>query len=170
MPAMFPPIGITDAGRTDSDIKGPTIPKPVLFALKTRMQVVTRARTRILPPAFELLINGITKDKNGSVVVSATVKLYTTAGDRMLETVVSDASTGAFSFSSVGLGQSYYVVAYKTGAPDLAGTTLNTLTASGPLPPTNTSVYLRDPTLPDSGGGGAVYRPIGSPVIRNLSQ
>jgi len=147
----------------------PQLPKPILFALKTKMQVVVRARTRILPPTVGLLINGITKDKNGTVVVSATVKLYRTLTDQMMETTVSNATTGAFSFGMVGLSQAYYVVAYKVGAPDLAGTTLNTLTGDGNVPPANTSVYLRDPTTPDIGGGSAAYRVIGSPVVRRLA-
>lgn len=164
-PGKFPPISDTMFGRTDSDIKGPGIPKPMVFKMKSRTLGILRARAFITPPAIKLSINGITKDKNGTVIGSATVKLYMTATDVMLETVVSDASTGVFSFGSATLGQAYYVVAYKAGAPDLAGTTLNTL--NGAILPADTSVYLRDPTTADSGGAGA-FRPIGSAVVRRL--
>jgi hypothetical protein len=78
-------------------------------------------------PAPRLLISGITKDSTGAILGSCVVELYNTRTDLPLEKVTSDASTGAYSFSSVGGGQTYYVVAYKAGAPDVAGTTVNTL-------------------------------------------
>ena len=144
----------------------PSLPKPLtMFMLKSGVRGAWPVRARVYPinPAQELLINGITRDKNGTIVGSATVDLYRTLTDQMVETVVSNASTGAFSFSAVGLGQQYYIVAYKAGSPDIAGTTLNTLTSNGAMVPADTSVYLRDPTTADSGGGGGtrVYGLIG---------
>jgi hypothetical protein len=81
-------------------------------------------------PAVQLFISGITKDSTGAVLGSCTVSLYRTLDDRLMERVVSDPATGVYSFSSVGLGETYYIVAYKSGAPDVAGTTTNTLIGS----------------------------------------
>lgn len=78
-------------------------------------------------PAAKLRIVGITKDGTGTVIGSATVKLYRTVDDALMDTCVSDAITGAYSFSAIGLSESYYAVAYKAGVPDLSGTTVNTL-------------------------------------------
>lgn len=80
-----------------------------------------------MTPPTRLIISGVTKDSTNTILGSCTVKLYRTADDVYLETCVSDAVTGAYSFSTVGLAEQYYVVAYKPGAPDVAGTTANTL-------------------------------------------
>ncbi len=82
---------------------------------------------RIPPPATRLTVSGITKDSTGTALGSCVVSLYRTLDDVMIEEVTSDATTGVYLFSSVGLGQTYYVVAYKAGSPDVAGTTVNTL-------------------------------------------
>jgi hypothetical protein len=44
----------------------------------------------------------------------------------VLQTVISDPSTGAYTFY-LALNIPCYVVAYKVGAPDVGGTTVNTL-------------------------------------------
>lgn len=74
-------------------------------------------------------ISGITKDSTGAVLGSCTVKLYETATDLLLQTTISDAVTGAYAFF---LTPSIpcYVVAYKVGAPDVTGVTLNTLVSA----------------------------------------
>lgn len=81
---------------------------------------------RILPPV-KLIISGVTKDSLGNVLGSCTVSLFRTIDDILFEEQTSDASTGAYSFSSIGLSENYYVVAYKAGSPDVAGTTRNDL-------------------------------------------
>jgi hypothetical protein len=78
-------------------------------------------------PVTRLSISGITKDSTGIALGSCTVTLYRTSDDLLMERVVSDPSTGAYSFSSVGGAETYYVVAYLAGSPDVAGTTVNTL-------------------------------------------
>lgn len=78
-------------------------------------------------PATKLRIVGVTKDGTGAIIGSATVKLYRTVDDLLMDLCVSDAVTGAYSFSAIGLAETYYAVAYKAGAPDLSGTTVNTL-------------------------------------------
>jgi len=70
---------------------------------------------------------GVTRDSNGVAVGSVRVELFLTAGDLPLMTAVSD-TTGNFNFNNPGTGP-FYIVAYKAGSPDLAGTTVNTLRA-----------------------------------------
>jgi hypothetical protein len=78
-------------------------------------------------PTLRIYISGVTKDSTGAVLGSCVVHLFRTSGDLEIDMTTSDASTGAYSFSGVGLGETYYVVAYKAGSPDVAGTTVNTL-------------------------------------------
>lgn len=77
-------------------------------------------------PATYLRIFGVTKDSTGAALGSCIVDLFRTADDKLMDSVVSDGS-GNYEFRSASLSTAYYVVAYKTGAPDLAGTTVNTL-------------------------------------------
>lgn len=86
-------------------------------------------RTLFTPPT-RLIISGVTRDSTGAILGSCSVALYRTSDDVLMERVTSDNSTGAYSFSAVGLSETYYVTAYKAGAPDLAGTTVNTLTGA----------------------------------------
>jgi hypothetical protein len=101
-------------------------PQPIIFAIRSKFNVIKSLR-RKPQPAHILLISGITKDSAGAILGSCVVTLYQTVGDKMMEKVTSDATTGAYSFSAVGLSETYYVVAYKAGVPDVAGTTINSL-------------------------------------------
>lgn len=76
-------------------------------------------------PERNYIISGVTKDSTGAVLGSCTVKLFNTATNILEQTTVSDAS-GNYSFT-VDKTQTYYEVSYKAGAPDVAGTTVNTL-------------------------------------------
>lgn len=77
-------------------------------------------------PASQLFISGITKDSLGVALPACTVSLFRTSDNLFIQSVVSDGS-GNYSFPGVGCGETYYVVAYKAGSPDVAGTTINTL-------------------------------------------
>lgn len=101
--------------------------QPILFQLN-RDGLPSSPLSRVtIPPPQQLYISGVTKDSAGAVLGSCVVELYRTLDDMPLEKVTSDAATGVYRFSAVGAGQSYYVVAYKQGSPDVAGTTVNTL-------------------------------------------
>src|SRR2546428_3345442 len=56
---------------------------------------------RTTTPVYNFTIGGITKDSSGNALGGCTVKLYATATDTMLQTVTSDAATGAYLFASV---------------------------------------------------------------------
>lgn len=72
------------------------------------------------------LLSGVTKDSTGTILGSCKVELYYTATDLPISAQISDPTTGAFSFL-IGPSNTYYLVAYKQGSPDVAGTTVNTL-------------------------------------------
>ncbi len=82
-------------------------------------------------PAFSTqgyTITGVTKDSTGAPLGEVTLDLFDTRTDAFIATTTSDGS-GNYSFGVSG-GGSYYLVAYKAGVPDVAGTTANTLVAS----------------------------------------
>jgi hypothetical protein len=77
------------------------------------------------PTAFR--ISGFTKDSTGTILAGCTVHMLKTVNDQLQEVVVSGPD-GYFQFKYAGQSSSYYLVAYKPGSPDVAGTTINTLT------------------------------------------
>jgi hypothetical protein len=70
-------------------------------------------------------IVGVTRDASGAPLASVTVKLFKTSDNSLVNSTVSDGS-GVYSFT-VTPSTAYYLLAYKSGTPDVAGTTLNTL-------------------------------------------
>jgi len=74
----------------------------------------------------------------------------------------SDAASGAYSIQ-VKPGIGYWAMAYKDVPPEVSGTTAHAVTAG------QHDIYLRDPDAATP-GGSAVFRPIGSPVVRRLGQ
>lgn len=69
-------------------------------------------------------LTGVTRDSTGAVLGTCEVVLYSSI-DVVIGSQFSDAS-GNFFFPNPGTGP-FYIVAYKTGSPDVAGTTVNTL-------------------------------------------
>jgi hypothetical protein len=67
----------------------------------------------------------VTRDSAGLALGNCRVELFVTARDVAIAEVVSDAA-GNFAFDMPGTGP-FYLVAYKAGSPDIAGTTVNTL-------------------------------------------
>lgn len=79
-------------------------------------------------PIFEernYTITGVTKNNAGAALGGCVVKLFNTATDILEQTTISDGS-GNYSFV-IDKTKSWYVVSYKAGAPDVAGTSVNTL-------------------------------------------
>lgn len=72
---------------------------------------------------------GITRDANGTPVGTCTVKLFRTADDQLLDTQVSDPS-GNFLLNTPYYPDAHYIVAHKSGSPDVDGVTQNTLIGS----------------------------------------
>ena len=85
----------------------------------------------LYPPVLQnvaVFITGITRDSNGTPLGSVEVHVFRTSDDVEVAQVTSNA-LGVFSIQVQG-GIAHYIVAYKTGTPDRAGTTLNTLVGS----------------------------------------
>lgn len=71
------------------------------------------------------LVTGVTRDSGGNPLGGCTVELFDTRTDQRVAATVSD---GSGNFSLPGASGPYYLVCYKAGTPDLAGTSVNTLT------------------------------------------
>lgn len=97
----------------DAWIPGPPRPEPI------------RAR-----PGYYLSkdIRGVTRDAGGGAIGNCVVKCYDTLTDAVVFTTTSDAS-GNYAGTVPGSGE-YYLVAYLADTPDIAGTSVNTLTGS----------------------------------------
>lgn len=97
--------------------------------LNVDWQIPQRQETLFGGTHARKVISGITKDSTGAILGSCTVKVYGTTDDIEVDSAVSDAVTGAYAVG-VPTSGNYYIVAYKAGSPDVAGTTVNTLTGS----------------------------------------
>lgn len=82
-----------------------------------------------LPAPPPLIISGITRDSAGAALGGCTVELYRRNQDQTLGLFVeSTTSDGAGNFSfAVGPGLQYQHIAYKVGAPDVAGVSVRDL-------------------------------------------
>jgi len=76
-----------------------------------------------------LSIVGITRDAYGSALPACTVKLFRTSTDELVSQVTSDATTGEYTITTPYYPDGHYLVVYKSGSPDVFGTTVNTLVA-----------------------------------------
>ena len=74
-------------------------------------------------------IAGVTRNSVGTALGSCVVESHLTADGSKIAVVTSDAGTGAFSVLA-GSVAPHYLVAYKAGSPDIAGTSVNTLVGS----------------------------------------
>lgn len=82
-------------------------------------------RSRPLSDYISARITGTTLDSAGSPLGSCVVDMFRTSDDIKVDSTTSDGS-GVFSFIPLQYGP-FYLVAYKPGSPDVAGTTVNTL-------------------------------------------
>lgn len=101
---------------------------PLMIAGMSKRKKLGRGVFKSVPLTGAPKISGITRDSNSNPLGSCSVTLYRTNDDVAVQQQTSDPSTGAFAFYVVG-GGVYYIVAYLMGAPDIAGTTIDQLTA-----------------------------------------
>ena len=73
-----------------------------------------------------LKFRGFSRDSTGAVLPNADVDLMLTANDQKIDDVISDAG-GYFEVCSAYAGVNHYILAYKSGSPDVVGATVNTL-------------------------------------------
>lgn len=76
---------------------------------------------------FRYAITGVSRDAAGSILPSCTLKLFRTSNDELVHQTISDPNTGVFTLFSQYYPDTHYIVAYKSGIPDVEGTTVNTL-------------------------------------------
>jgi hypothetical protein len=83
-------------------------------------------------PSRYLSIVDSTADGPGAPLGSCTVTLFRTKDDAKVDQVVSDPTTGQYEFrGSPAPATDHYAVAYKSGSPDLTGSTTNKIQGSG---------------------------------------
>lgn len=90
--------------------------------------VQTFSRVPDPPYPDNKVIAGVTRDLNGAPLAACTVKLFNSATNAFVGSTISDAS-GNYSFA-VDPSQVYFEVAYLDGSPDVAGTTVDSLTGA----------------------------------------
>jgi hypothetical protein len=78
------------------------------------------------PPVIWPLLSGVTRDSTGTILGSCSVDLMRSSDDLKFDGTTSDAA-GNFTFKAAQYGTNYYIVAYKPGSPDVAGTSVATL-------------------------------------------
>lgn len=82
---------------------------------------------RPYPPTY-FRITGITRDTNSAILGNCVVDWFDSVTKTLIGTTTSDAN-GLFEFRSAGQPpNAYYLRCYLAGNPDVAGTTVNTLT------------------------------------------
>lgn len=93
------------------------------FGMKFMPDVVHALKP--MPATFWQIV-GKTRDSAGAILGSCVVQLFRTSNDMIVGDAVSNAD-GNYYVKGAVPNVDHYIVAYKAGAPDLAGTTLNTL-------------------------------------------
>ena len=76
-------------------------------------------------------IKGQCVDASGNVAAGAIVQAFRTSDDAFAGQVNANSTDGRFDVPTPYPGVAHYLVAYKPGAPDIGGTTVNTLIPTG---------------------------------------
>lgn len=105
----------------------PTLPIPLLLRVGKFTGAERIFKKQPQPQTFSL--SGVTRDSTGAVLANCVVNLFATTTNAFIATVTSDAN-GAYSFSVASPGIHQFIVSYKSGSPDVAGTSLNNLYGS----------------------------------------
>lgn len=103
--------------------------QPIVFRLAKAAALALGVRPSwqgaIPPPASYLRITGVTRDASGVALGNCVMQVFRSVDDVLVIESASDAS-GNYDVRVPSLEQ-HYIVAYKAGSPDVAGTTVNTL-------------------------------------------
>ena len=110
--------------------EGPARRVPVLIGQPYRGEAGGKGPPRFVSQMVQITgafrLTGTTRDSTGTQLGNCTVHLFNSADQEIAETI-SDGS-GAFTFTADANSGTYYLVAYLAGSPDVAGTSLKTLT------------------------------------------
>jgi hypothetical protein len=74
---------------------------------------------------LSMILGGVSRDSAGNVLGSCRVMVFRTEDNSFVTETTSDAS-GIWSIQLL-VGGPFFLVAYKSGGPDVAGTSLNTI-------------------------------------------
>jgi hypothetical protein len=129
----LPLVVATSSMRGSAELRLPPLKKPKVVSAR--------------PPPTRPRFSGFSLTNIGGVLSGCDVVLYRTDTDAVVTRFTTGAD-GSWLMNSNNSG-THYLVAYKAGSPDVAGTTLDTLRASDGI-----NIYLRNPTIPESSGGG----------------
>lgn len=134
---LLQPAFMQQRSRAFQGLLAPTLPAnrpwnavglPSLIDVPTLIPSVVHELKPYPPTYFK--ITGTTKDSSGVALGNCTVHLFDSVTDVLIERKSSD-TNGYFEFWEAGQPpHAYYVVAYKPGSPDVAGTTVNTLSGA----------------------------------------
>jgi len=80
-----------------------------------------------LLPAVRRILSGLSKDSAGAILGNCQVLVFRTESKVLVAETISDAA-GAWSVGVPDVGP-YFLVEYKVGSPDVAGSSVNTLAA-----------------------------------------
>lgn len=131
---LFHPVFVQQRPRWTCGLLAPDVPRNLPWHAVGNPNLVDlpiagpRVVHNLLPyPPTYFRLAGVTKDSTGAVLGNCVVDWFDTATDAKIGTTTSDAN-GLYEFRSAGQPpNAYYLVAYKAGSPDVAGTTVNTL-------------------------------------------
>lgn len=72
-------------------------------------------------------IDGYTRDSAGDILGGCTVDIFLASDESKKGSVISDAGTGLYEFTGLSSSGPYYLRAFKSGSPDVFGTTKRTV-------------------------------------------
>ena len=96
-------------------------PRPNVFGQRTASAKAFRSRLG----SNNLTLSGVSRDSSGATLSNCRVMVFRTQDKSFITEIVSDAS-GVWSLT-LNVGGPFFLVEYKAGSPDVAGTSLNTL-------------------------------------------
>lgn len=105
----------------------------VMFGVPGKQHIFGGGAGRDLKPTSvgtgAYAITGVSRDAQGNPLGGATCLLFATGTDKLAGKVVSEAGTGAFSFTVPNTTTRYYIT-FLSADGSLGGTTVNTITGS----------------------------------------
>lgn len=117
--------GFEDGSRPNPAIQGPV---PLALA-PAPVGVVDPIASTVRFGFVNQSISGVTKDNTGAVLGSCEVRVFRTEDNLFIGSTTSDPTTGAWTLP-LWAGGPFFLVEYKTGSPDKAGSSVRTLVAT----------------------------------------
>ena len=84
---------------------------------------------KVSPTPQRYIITGTTRDSTGAALANCSVDVFNSSTNQLVAVTTSDAN-GLFTVTATVPPTAFYLVAYLVGSPDVAGTTVNTITAT----------------------------------------